>query len=75
MNTKSLLSLAFFALFISNVFAQELQIDSIAYQAELCGGNCSTATLFFSGGLPPYSFAWSDGLDFGQRKLGNWKIR
>ena len=61
MTTKCLLPLAFFTLFISNVFAQELQIDSIDFQAEFCAGDCHTATLFVSGGLPPYSFEWSDG--------------
>jgi len=63
MNTKCLLPLAFFTLFISNVFAQELQIDSIAYQAELCEGNCESAQVYVSGGESPYQFAWSNGLE------------
>lgn len=61
MNTKCLLSLAFFALFISTVFAQEFQIDSIDYQANLCEGDCKSALVYVSGGEAPYEFTWSDG--------------
>lgn len=77
MNTKYLLPLAFFALFISNVFAQtypskilksqgcDLMIDSITFES-FGGQGCSVVDVHVSGGMPPYSYeggpdtSWGD---------------
>jgi len=61
MNTKSLLPLAFFALFVSNVFAQQLQIDSIDFKAAFCIGDCEIAMTHVSGGVGLHTYMWSNG--------------
>lgn len=60
MNTKCLLPLAFFALFVSNVFAQgcDIVIDSIGIERYPPTG-CATVMPYISSGTPPYTYEGS----------------